>query len=50
MKISKSAIIKANRKRQRDAELELKKGFTSRMKVHKNKKAYSRKSVVKIDI
>lgn len=35
--------IKANRRGSRDAELENATGFTSTHKVHRNKKAYSRK-------
>lgn len=35
--------IKANRKGNRDAELEDATGFISKNKVHKSKKAYSRK-------
>ena len=35
--------VKANRKGSREAELEISSGFTSKHKVHKSKKAYSRK-------
>lgn len=38
-----SDYIKANRKGSRDAELENSTGFNSVHKVHKNKKAYTRK-------
>ena len=41
--MKQSDYIKANRKGSRDAELENSTGFTSMHKVHKNKKAYSRK-------
>jgi len=36
--------IKASRRGSREAEIELYKGFIPTHKVHKNKKAYSRKS------
>ena len=41
--------LKANRRGSRDAELEGLTGFTSRTKVHKNKKTYNRKSKVRIE-
>jgi hypothetical protein len=39
-----SDYIKANRNGSRQAELEDQTGFTSKHKVHKSKKAYTRKS------
>lgn len=41
--MKQSDYIKANRKGSRDAEIENSTGFNSVHKVHKNKKAYSRK-------
>lgn len=35
--------IKASRRGSRDAELESENGFTSKHKIHKSKKSYSRK-------
>ena len=44
MKITKRDFIKANRRGSREAELETQTGFSSKHKVHKSKKAYSRKN------
>jgi hypothetical protein len=38
-----SAYVKANRKGSRDADYETATGWTSKTKVHKNKKKYNRK-------
>jgi hypothetical protein len=44
MKLTKKDIIKANRKGSREAELENSTGFKKSHKVHKSKKAYTRKT------
>jgi hypothetical protein len=43
MRITQADYIKANKIGNRNAELENQTGFVSKHKVHKNKKAYTRK-------